>query len=94
MTQRSESKVVGCYANFLVVGHNAFEFVFDFGQLYEGSETAQMHTRIVTAPVYAKAMLATLRSSLEQFETAHGAIPEVEREAARRSSAATHLGKE
>jgi hypothetical protein len=78
MTQQSESKVVGGYANFLVVGHNAFEVVLDFGQLYEGNETAQMHTRIITAPVYAKAMLTTLRTSLERFETAHGAIPEVD----------------
>jgi hypothetical protein len=85
MTQRSESKVVGAYANFLVVGHNAFEFVFDFGQLYAGSETAQMHTRIVTTPVYAKAMLETLRASLERFEAAHGAVPEVAQQSAEHS---------
>ncbi|HEU4653437.1 MAG TPA: DUF3467 domain-containing protein [Steroidobacteraceae bacterium] len=88
MTQRSESKVVGSYANFLVVGHNAFEFVFDFGQLYEGSDTPHMHTRIITAPVYAKAMLATLRASLERFETANGAIPEVDAHGAAQAAAA------
>jgi hypothetical protein len=37
-----------------------------------------MHTRIVTTPVHAKAMLETLRIAIEGFEAAHGGIPEVQ----------------
>src|SRR5690349_1006835 len=28
----------GRYSNYLTIGHNAFEFLFDFGQFYIGSE--------------------------------------------------------
>jgi Protein of unknown function (DUF3467) len=76
MTERSESNQIGTYANYLVVGHNAFEFVLDFGQVYEGNDVGQMHTRIVTTPVYARAMLETLQASIAQFETNHGPIPD------------------
>ena len=75
MPEPHESNAIGCYANFIVVGHNAFEFVFDFGQLYQGKNPAHMHTRIVTTPVYAKAMLETMRASIERFEATHGLIP-------------------
>ena len=75
MSERVESDAIGCYANFLVVGHNAFEFVMDFGQVYSGDSTRQTHTRIVTAPVYARAMLETLKTAIEQFEAEHGSLP-------------------
>jgi len=70
-----EPETVGRYANFLVVGHNAFEFVMDFGQLYQGNEEPVMHTRLITTPAYAKAMLDTLRSSIEQFELTYESKP-------------------
>jgi CTP:molybdopterin cytidylyltransferase MocA len=78
MSERIESDAIGCYANFLVVGHNAFEFVMDFGQVYAGDSTTQAHTRIVTAPAYARAMLETLRAAVEQFEAEHGSLPAAE----------------
>ena len=79
MPEQSETtKTIASYANYLVVGHNAFEFVIDFGQMYEGSDEAQMHTRIVTTPVHAKAMLETLRTAINGFETTHGSIPDVQ----------------
>jgi hypothetical protein len=65
----------GRYANYVQVGHNAFEFVLDFGQFYQDSQEARFHTRIVTGPVYALAFLATLRASIDQYEYAHGTIP-------------------
>ncbi len=74
MSDGDESRGIGIYANYLVVGHNAFEFVLDLGQLYQGGGDPQIHTRIVTAPVYAKAMLATLNSSVAQFESQYGPI--------------------
>ncbi len=58
----------GKYVNYFKVGHNAFEFVLDFGQSYLESEDPQIHTRIVTSPAYAKAFLDTLRESLAQYE--------------------------
>jgi hypothetical protein len=60
------------YANYFEVGHNAVEFVVDFGQLYPDSERARVHTRIVTSPTYAKALLDTLRLSIARFEQEYG----------------------
>lgn len=76
MTQKAETVLAASYANFLVVGHNAFEFILDFGQGYLGGDP-RIHTRVVTAPVYAKAMLETLRASIGRFEVEHGAIPDL-----------------
>ena len=67
-------KLEGRYANYFEVGHNAFEFLIDFGQLYSETGTAQLHTRIITSPTYAKAFLETLRESVERYERTFGAI--------------------
>ena len=66
----------GRYANYLKVGHNAFEFLLDFGQFYPQSGQALLHTRLITAPVYAKAMLTVLQESMEQYEQTFGVIPD------------------
>lgn len=58
----------GKYVNYFKVGHNAFEFVLDFGQSYVENQEPQLHTRIVTSPAYARAFLETLRDSVEQYE--------------------------
>jgi hypothetical protein len=68
----------GRYANYFKVGHNAFEFLLDFGQFYAESQRAQFHTRIVTTPFYAMSFLGTLRQSLERYEQTFGAIPREE----------------
>jgi len=65
----------GRYVNYFKIGHNAFEFVLDFGQIYEEGRPASLHTRIVTAPVYAKSLLGVLRESIEQYEQLFGPIP-------------------
>lgn len=64
----------GRYANYFKVGHNAFEFVLDFGQLYSEGEEPQLHTRIVTSPAYAVAMAATLHKSIADYESTFGLI--------------------
>ena len=64
----------GRYANFLKVGHNAFEFVFDFGQFYARDGRARIHTRVATNPIYAKAMLETLAEAIDHYEQSFGAI--------------------
>lgn len=70
------SQFEGRYANCFEVGHNAFEFLLDFGQLFPESEKAQFHTRIITSPVYAKALLEILRESIGRYEQTFGAIPQ------------------
>jgi hypothetical protein len=63
------------YANLLIVGHNAFEFLLDFKQAYSSEVPDASVVRIVTGPVYAKAMLRTLQESVAHYETKYGAIP-------------------
>jgi hypothetical protein len=65
----------GRYANYFKVGHNAFEFVFDFGQIYTQGRPTPLHTRIITTPVYAKSLLGLLQESIDQHEKIFGAIP-------------------
>jgi hypothetical protein len=72
------SRLTGQYANYCKVGHNAFEFVLDFGQYYPDNGEAQFHTRIISNPVYTKALLQILRESIEQYEQTFGAIPREE----------------
>ncbi len=65
----------GRYANYFSVGYNAVEVLLDFGQFYAEAGEPRMHTRIVTSPIYARALLDTLRTSLEGYERDHGPIP-------------------
>lgn len=68
-------KIRGLYANCFKVGHNACEFVIDFGQIYhEGGDHAEFHTRIITNPLYAKAFLETLLHSMDQYQRSFGTI--------------------
>jgi hypothetical protein len=69
-------KLEGRYSNYFKVGHNAFEFVLDFGQFYSENEEPQLHTRIITGPIYVKGLLETLRESVERYEKNFGAIQE------------------
>lgn len=63
------------YANQFEVGFNAFEFLLDFAQNYDSAEgMALAHTRIVTAPAYAKVFLALLERSVGEYEAAFGPI--------------------
>ena len=78
MSNSKESKdgnqLVGRYANFFQVGHTAFEFVIDFGQLYQGETAEQLHTRIITSPAYAAELCRVLDASVAQYERDFGAI--------------------
>lgn len=65
------------YANQFEVGYNAFEFLLDFSQDYAdapGEAGAPAHTRIVTAPAYAKVFLDLLDRSIGDYEAQFGAI--------------------
>ena len=71
---RGSRKLEGRYANYFKVGHNAVEFIIDFGQYYPGSQEAELYTRIVTNPVYAKALLEILKDSITRYERTMGKI--------------------
>ena len=74
MAAKSGKTPEGRYANYLSVGHNAFEFVLDFGQYYSDTEDAELYIRIVTAPNYAKEFYKILQRSIRQFEENFGDI--------------------
>jgi hypothetical protein len=63
------------YSNYFKIGYNREEFLLYFGQLYEGSGNGPMHTRLVTLPVIAKALLSVLAKSVSQYEEKYGTIP-------------------
>lgn len=77
-TSQSVFKPEGRYANYFKVGHNAFEFLIECSQFYPQNEKEHLHTRIITGPAYAKALLETLRESIEQYERTFGAIEDKE----------------
>jgi len=68
------------YTNYFEVGHNAFEFLFDFGQYHPEDASALIHTRIITGPVYAKLLADLLGEAVQRFETEHGAIQPIDDE--------------
>ena len=66
----------GRYVNYFEIGHNAFEFLLDFGQFYDGEAEASLHTRIVTSPVYVKTLVGMLQRALSQYEASYGRVAE------------------
>jgi hypothetical protein len=74
----AQGPMEGRYANYFQVGHNACEFVLDFGQLYSDGRAERFHTRIVTSAPYAKEFLKVLGESVEQYENKFGYIDEDE----------------
>jgi hypothetical protein len=67
-SKRKSERLDGKYANYFEVGHNAYEFVIDFGQYYSENEEAELCIRIITSPAYAKVLLRTLQESIKQYE--------------------------
>ena len=72
--------IQGRYANYFRVGHNAFEFIADFGQSFSEDMPEQVHTRIITSPVYAKELLRVLQDAVEKYERTFGEIQKREHE--------------
>ena len=65
----------GRYSNYFEVGHNAFEFLLDFGQHYFEESEGRMHTRIITSPVFARRLSEVLNRALAEYERTHGRVP-------------------
>ena len=59
----NDTKLEGRHPNYFKVGHNNFEFLLNIDQFYPENEHAQLHTRIVTSPTHAKAMLETIQKN-------------------------------
>jgi len=74
----AQGRIEGKYANYFEIGHNAFEFLLDFGQMYSDGVQQKIHTRIVTGPSYAKELLQVLERSIEQYEQQFGLIKQDE----------------
>ena len=68
-----DEAIEGKYANHFAVGHNAVEFLLEFGQSYRDREE-QLHSRIVTNPMYAKELLRVLSRSIRCYEEQFGEI--------------------
>lgn len=62
------------YANYFKVGHNAFEFILDFGQSYTENEEVRYFARIIINPNSIKDLFKILQESIVQYEQSHGAI--------------------
>ena len=61
------------YANHFYVGYNAFEVIVDFGQQYCGlhqveADCPHIHTRVVTAPAFARELEELLHNALDDYE--------------------------
>lgn len=74
MDNREQAKlesehIEGLYANHYRVGHNALEFIIEFGQHYEGNKNPLYHTRIILNPIYAKRLSEILAESIEKYES-------------------------
>ena len=76
-----DAALEGRYANYFKVGHNAFEFLIDFGQCYPEGTDPRLHTRVITSPAYAKALSETIHESLVRYEQAFGPIPGIDDDA-------------
>lgn len=69
--ERGEIEII--YSNFLQVGHNAVEFLLDFGRQFEDSRY-QVLMRIVTNPAHAKEFADLLSRSIQEYEKRFGQI--------------------
>lgn len=74
MNEHKPQKLEARYANAFRVGQNDSEFLFEFGQYDDAYDTERFHTRLVTSPRYAKAILMTLQSAIDEHEAVHGSL--------------------
>jgi hypothetical protein len=64
--QRAKGSIAkeGRYANYFQIGHNAFEFLVEFGQRDGG-----VHTRIYVSPQYARVLSDLLLEALAEHDS-------------------------
>ena len=59
--QGQAARSLARYANFFQVGHNAYEFLLEFGQ-----QDSDIHTRIYLSPQHAKMLSDLLTAALRE----------------------------
>jgi len=64
----------GRYSNYAEIGHNASEFVFDFGQVWFDGTPAGVYLRVITNPDTAQRLYELLNEALSQYRDAFGEI--------------------
>lgn len=70
---QKDETLEGRYANIFEVGHNAVEFLIDFGQYHPGN-CEKYFMRIITCPKYAKELLGILQWAIGAYESKYGLI--------------------
>ena len=65
----------GKYTNCLRIGHNAFQFLLEFGQSYSDEDTDLVHTRLIMNPVFATRLAKLLADTITEYESTFGPIP-------------------
>ena len=74
---RAGKAPLAVYANYCEIGHNAFEFLIDFGQFRPEKAAVQLHSRIVSGPVQAKLFGRLLMNAIERYEADYGPIADL-----------------
>lgn len=62
------------YSNYFEVGHNAYEFLIDFGQYQPELSEVVLHTRIVAGPTLTKLLHEMIHNAISQYESENGTI--------------------
>lgn len=75
-SRRQNRALLADYANYFEVGHNAFEFLIDFGQIDPQSGDVNINSRIAVGPTHAKLFSRLMEGAVAQFEDEFGAIPD------------------
>lgn len=66
----------GRCANHFEMAFTKYEFLLDFGQAYNPSEGAHLHSRIIMVPSSAKVLARMLEQLIVQYESEMGVINE------------------
>jgi hypothetical protein len=74
----SEEVAEGNYANLAIITHSHAEFVIDFVNVMPGTPKSKVKSRIILTPQHAKRFMKALNENIEKFETANGAIKDLE----------------
>ena len=77
-TRRKGKAPLARYANYFEIGHNAFEFVVDCGQVEPDSGDILLHSRFALGPTHAKLLANLLADAVARFEADNGVIASIE----------------
>lgn len=73
---KRRTSLEGRSANHFELAFTEFEFLLDFGQFYDSSGQALIHTRIIATPRSAKTLSTMLQDLVKKYEQTIGPIVE------------------